>query len=89
MRIPESRNIQNDKTPWMDTDEGHENFDPGKCVLERFESMDDKINLYFKNGSQATIKGVNVEGGREIDLIEGKLEKFIGSTYEEILAANF
>ena len=73
----------------MTTDEGHENFDPGKCVLEKFESMDDKIDLYFKNGSQATIRGVNVDGGREIDLIESNLEKFIGSTYEEILAANF
>ncbi|MDP3996017.1 MAG: hypothetical protein Q8P74_02100 [bacterium] len=73
----------------MDTDDGHETFDPGKCVLERFESMDDKINLYFKNGSQATIKGINVEGAREIDLIESILENFTGSTYEEILAADF
>ena len=89
MRISESRNLQNDKNPFMITDDGYDGFDPGQCVLERFESTDDKINLYFKNGSQATIKGVNVEGGREIDLIEGKLEKFMGSTYEEILAANF
>ena len=89
MRIPESRNIHNDKTPWMMTDDGYEAFDPAKCVLERFESADDKINLYFKNGSQAMIKGINVEGGREIDLIESKLASLIGSTYEEILAANF
>jgi len=73
----------------MDTDDGHETFNPEKCVLERFEGMDDKINLYFKNGSQAIIRGTNIEGGREIDLIESKLEKFIGSTYEEVLAANF
>jgi len=45
--------------------------------------------LYFKNGSQTIIRARNIEGGREMDLIEGKLDKFLGKSYEEILSTDF
>ena len=89
MRIKESKNLKYEKKPLIGPMEGYERIDPDKCFLERFDAVDDKLVLYFKNNSQAVIKGINIEGGREIDLIEAKLNEFVGRTYEEILEANF
>ena len=75
--------------PWMESDEGHDRFNPGDCCLEKFSRVDDKISLYFRNGSQAAIKAINIEGGREIGFIEDKLNDFIGKYYEEILEIRF
>ena len=89
MKIKESKNLKYDRLPWRGPSEGYDRFDADKCFLERFESVDDKIILYFKNGSQAIIRGINPEGGREIDLIEVKLNDFMDKSYEDILEANF
>ena len=89
MRIKESKNLKYDKLPWIGPIEGYEKFEPDTCFLERFDSVDDKLILYFKNKSQAVIRAINPEGGREIDLIESKLNEFVDRTYEEILNASF
>ena len=89
MTIKDSKNIKCDNMPWILSDEGYENFKPEHCLLERFSRVDDKFILYFKNGSQAVIKAINIEGGREMDLFEEKLNDFLGSSYKEILDASF
>ena len=89
MKIRENKNLKYDKQPWSGDSEGYEKYDPEKCCLESFDPVDDKMVLYFKNGSKAVIKAINVEGGRELDLIESKLPEFIERSYEEILSANF
>ena len=89
MKIKESKNLKYDRLPWIGLIEGYEKFDPEKCLLEKFDSVDDKLILYFKNGSQAIIKGINIDGGREVDLIENRLNESLGKTYEEILNVNF
>lgn len=62
--------------------------EPGICILESFERTDDKLKLFFKNGNQAIIKAINIEGGREIDLIEEKMPNYINSSYEDILKSD-
>jgi len=89
MRIEESKNLKYDKFPWADFIEGHEKFPIEKCFLENFSRINDKINLHFKNSSQAIIKATSIEGGREIDMIEEKLNDFLEKSYEEILDADF
>ncbi len=84
MKIKESKNIKYDKMPWMGPDEGYDKFNPENCFLKSFDRVNDKLVLYFKNGSQAVIKALNIEGGREIDLIENKMKEFTGKSYEEI-----
>lgn len=75
--------------PWMESDQGHDRFNPGDCYLEKFSRVDDKINLYFRNGSLAIIRAINIEGGREVDLIENRLNESLGKTYQEILETRF
>jgi len=89
MKIKESKNLKYDRLPWIGPIEGYEKFDPDKCFLEKFDSVNDKLVLYFKNKSQAVIRAINIEGGREIDLIEKKLNDFLEKSYQEILEANF
>jgi hypothetical protein len=89
VRIEKNKNFKYDKLSWRWSDEGHERFDPVNCYLERFNRVDDKINLFFKNGSRAVLKAVNAEGGREMDSIEKKLNEFLGRSYQEILTASF
>ena len=89
MTVRNSKNINYDKMPWILSDEGHEKFQPEHCILEKFSRVNDKFILYFKNGSQAIIKAINIEGGREMDLFEDKLNDFLGISYEEILNTNF
>lgn len=88
MRVRESKNLKYDKTTKIST--GGEDYDrlefqPAVCILERFERMDDTLVLYFKNKTHATIKAQNIEGGREIDLIEKKLPGLLKHSYEEVL----
>ena len=89
MKISESKNLKYDRMPWMESDQGLDKFNPGDCRLEKFSRVDDKINLYFRNGSLAIIKAINIEGGREVDLIENKLNDFLGKYYQEIMEARF
>ena len=89
MKINESKNLKHDKMPWMESDQGLDRFNPGDCCLEKFSRVDDKINLYFRNGSLAVIRAINIEGGREVDLIEDRLNESLGKTYEEILETRF
>ena len=88
MKIRESKSLRFDKAPWRGPSEGYERFDPEKCILESLDRVDDKIIFFFKNGSQAVMKAINIEGGREVDLIESKLNDFLEKSYEEILSAN-
>jgi len=87
MKIMENKNLTFDKSPFI---AGHleevDHFHPETCILYRFERVDDKITLYFKNGTQASIKATNIEGGREIDLIEKKMVNFIENNYRDILS---
>ena len=86
MKIRESRNLKFDKIPWMyPPDEGYEKFEPAKCLLEKFVRVDDKITLFFKNGSHAEIKSIDGGGGAEIDFLENKLNEFLKRHYDEIL----
>jgi len=89
MRIQESKNLKYDKFPWIRSIEDYDKLKPKDCFLKDFSQVDDKIILYFRNASQAVIRAINTEGGREIDLIEIKLNEFLGKPYEEILDANF
>ena len=89
MRIGESKNLKYDIMPWRGPDEGYDKFNPANCLLERFSRDNDKLSLCFKNGSQAVIRGKNVEGGKEIDLIESRLDDFVEKNYEEIINADF
>lgn len=92
MRIRESKNLKYDKTTKVITGEGDYDgldFQPGVCVLECFEKLDDILMLHFKNKTYAVIKAQNVEGGLEIDAIAKKLTGLIGHAYEKILEAEF
>jgi len=89
VKIIESKNLKYDKMPQIGPFEGYEKLEPRICFLENLERENDMLNLYFKNGSRVIIKAKNIEGGREIDLIESKLNEFIGKSYEEILDADF
>ncbi|MFH1582451.1 MAG: hypothetical protein ABIA08_01695 [bacterium] len=89
MKIKESKNLTFDKFPFrVGPSEGFDRLDPEVCVLQRFERVDDKIILYFKNGTQASIKASNIEGGREIDEVEKEMIDFIEKSYREILDNN-
>lgn len=89
MKIKESKNLKYDKLPWLGPYEGYDKFNPENCFLESFNRVDDKLVLCFKNKSQAIIKAINIEGGREIDLIEDKLNNFLEKCYQEILDTGF
>lgn len=88
MRIKNSPNLKYDKISKLLTNaEDYEPLDlaPRVCVLESFKRIDDSLLLYFKNGSQASLKARNAEGMKEIDLIESRLPQMIHHSYEEIL----
>jgi hypothetical protein len=92
MRIRESKNLKYDKTTKVLTGEGDYDrleFQPGVCVLECFERLDDTLVLHFKNKTYAIIRAQNVEGGLEIDVVAKGLSGFIGRTYSELLETNF
>lgn len=74
--------------PWLEAGEEIEKFSPEQCILENIERVDDKITFSFKNGSQAIMLGKNIDGDREIDLIENKINDYLGKSYEEILNIN-
>lgn len=88
MKLRESKNLKCDKYPWIGPDEGYQRFDPKGSLLAEYNRVDDKIILYFKNGSQAVIGAVNVQGGREMDAFEGEVGKLLGRSYEDILDIN-
>jgi len=52
MKIRESKNLKYDRLPWLELDEGYERFNPENCFLKDFNQVDDKLILYFRNGSQ-------------------------------------
>ena len=86
MKIRESRNLKYDKIPLMSPPyEGYEKFEPAKCLLENFSRVDDKITLFFKNGSHAIIRSASLEGEAELDFLETKLKEFLKMHYDEIL----
>lgn len=86
MKIRESRNLKYDKIPWISPpDEGYGKFEPAKCLLEKFVRVDDKITLYFKNGTHAVIKSTANGGEVEINFIETKLRELLKRHYDEIL----
>ena len=88
MRIKDSPNLKHDKISRLLTNaEDYEplDFTPRVCVLESFKKIDDSLFLYFKNGTQASLKAKNSEGMKELDLIETKLSQMIRHSYEEIL----
>ena len=89
MKIKESKNLIYDHFPLLKRYEGYNNVDPSKCFLESFNPVDDRIELYFKNGREAVIRAKNAEGGQELDLIENGLKDFIDKSYEEILNMDF
>ena len=88
MKIKESKNLRYTKMPF-DYFELAERVEPAKCILENFNTHNDRLELEFKNGTIAFIEGRNPHGGLEIDRIEEKLPNFVGRSYEEILNANF
>ncbi len=88
MRIRKSKNLKYDRASKVLTGEGDYDrleFQPGVCVLENFERVDDTLMLHFKNKTYAVIKAQNTEGSHEIDLIEEKLPSLLKHSYEEIL----
>lgn len=92
MLIKENKNLKYDKIPKVigfPEDYDKLELDPRVCILERFERINDRLGLYFKNSSQASIIAKNIEGGREMDLIEKRLESLTGKSYEEILDIDF
>jgi len=90
MKIRESENLRYTKIPKMTTTYEEMNvFQPGHCILENFRRTDDRLNLYFKNGTEAVIAAKNIEGGKQIDLIEQNLPDFINKSYEELLNTDF
>lgn len=88
MKIKESKNLRYTKIPF-DYFEFGQRAEPDKCILESFSSLNDRLELDFKNGTHAFIEAKNPQGGLEIDRIEEKLENFIGKSYQDILNANF
>ena len=92
MRIKENKNLKYNKVPKVADFSGDYDaldLDPKICVLESFNRTNDKIDLCFKNKSRAVIMAKNIEGGRDMDLIEKNLGNFIGRSYEEILNTDF
>ncbi|MFH1714081.1 MAG: hypothetical protein ABH831_00585 [Candidatus Nealsonbacteria bacterium] len=89
MKIRESKNLKYNKFPKrIGPGEGVDQVNPEFCILEKFNRVDDKIRLYFKNGIQAEIKAINIAGGQEIDILEDKIAEYIERSYEDILDIN-
>jgi len=89
VKIRESKNLKCDKYPGrIGPADGADYVEPESCILGSFSRVDDKIKLFFKNGTQAEVKAVNIQGGREIDLVEEKIGGYIGHSYNDILDIN-
>ncbi len=89
MKVKESKNLKCDKySRRISPADGADYVEPEFCILGSFSRVDDKIKLFFRNGSQAEVKAININGGREIDLIEEKMGGYIGHSYEDILNIN-
>lgn len=89
MKVKESKNLKCDRCPReIGPADGADYVEPESCILGSFSRVDDKIKLFFRNGSQAEIKATNINGGREIDLIEEKMGDCIGHSYNDILDVN-
>ena len=88
MKIKESKNLRYTKIPFEYFEYGRR-VEPDKCILESFSSLNERLELDFKNGTHAFIEARNPQGGLEIDRIEERLENFIGRSYEDILNASF
>jgi hypothetical protein len=90
VRIKESKNLKYDKIAREIGAFGDYDMpEPKVCILEKFNRLNGRIDLYFENRSQSVIRSRNIEGERELDLIEKKLPDFMGRSYEEILNADF
>ena len=87
MKVKESQNLIYTKIPFWHL-EDFETAEPDRCILESFSERDDRLELRFKNGTQAVIVAKNPQGGMEIDRLEERLKDFIGKSYEEILNIN-
>ena len=85
MKIKESKNLTYQRLPSIRGYETSDRIEPSKCLLESFDSIDDKIELHFKNGREAIISAKNLQGERELDLIAEKLPHFLDKSYEDIL----
>jgi len=88
MKIIESKNLKYTKIPFGYF-EGLTQVAPEKCILEKYSSYNDRLELNFKNGASAFIAAKNPQGGLELDKIEEKVVDFIDKSYEEILNADF
>ena len=84
MKIRESKNLICQRLPSIRGEVG-DRIEPSKCLLESFDSIEDKIELHFKNGREAAILAKNLQGERELDLIVEKLKNFLDKSYEDIL----
>jgi len=89
VKIKESKNLIYDRFPLLRGNEGYNQIDLGKCLLESFNRVDDRLELHFKNGREAIIRVKNVQGETELNLIEDKLKDFTDKSYEEILDTDF
>lgn len=86
MMIKGSKNLRYDKKCKLsDSFDEYNVYEPRICILESFVRLDDKLELKFRNGSAAVIIAKNIQGGREIDIINERLNEFIGRPYEDIL----
>lgn len=86
MKLKESKNLRCDKRPIeIMPAEGLDYVEPESCVLGSFTRVDEKLKLSFRNGTQAEIKAVNLDGGREIDLLEERMKGCLGRSYKDIL----
>ncbi len=89
MKVKESKNLKCDRNPRIIGPADGEDYEkPESCILGSFRRVDDKIKLFFRNGSQAEVRAINIQGGREIDLIEEKMGDYIGHSYNDILDIN-
>jgi hypothetical protein len=88
MVIKESNNLIYQKNPILPDGSGFYS-PPPKSILEKFEHLDGKLVLHFKNRFIAFIRAKNLEGERELYKVTTKLLDFIGKSYQEILDFDF
>ena len=86
MIIKESRNLIYSRHPVGEVEaEEEETIGLCNCMLVEYKVSDDKVDLYFKNRTEANIQSKNPEGSMEMVKIREKLPEFIGKSYEDIL----
>lgn len=88
MKIKESKNLNYTKCP-PNHFESPEWVELKKCILDYFHTVDDVIELYFKNGRTAVIEAKNAQGSLEMSRIKERLDDFVNKSYEDILNADF